>query len=279
MNLPKVQFFILSFLFLLISCTDNNSTPDNTENSEKKENKDSEKKNKFAKDVRNIGPEKPKAQFAIEEAHNKILEADENNMIGYWVGEFGHNKINIAISEVGEGKASGHSVCAGNYRLINGTEKEIESHIFEYVMNEPGDHKHDGKFEFRINLNEGTLTGKWTPFNDKNNSKKEYVLRKQKFEYKADVGEYPQASQKVLTDTDVENMNAEELRIMRNEIYARHGYSFKNKEIRMHFEKQDWYIPVAVDIREDLKDSEVENIELIYEYESYYEEYYDDFGR
>ena len=280
MELPKIHFFALIFLFLLASCAGDQPNTENSDATQTEENTASTKsKAKFANGARNIGPEKPQAQFAIEDAHDKILKADEDHMIGYWVGAFGDNKINIALSEVGNGKAMGHSVCSGNYRLITGTEKEIAPHIYEYVLNEPGDHKYDGKFEFRINLTEGTLTGTWTPFQTKNTSPKEYTLHKRQFEYKADLGEYPEGSQRELTEADVENKTPEELKFMRNEIYARHGYSFKNKEIRRHFEAYDWYMPVAVDVREDLKDLEVKNIDLIYEYETYYEEYYDDYGR
>ena len=73
--------------------------------------------------------------------------------------------------------------------------------------------------------------------------------------------------------------NEDELAKYRNEIYARHGYSFKNKKWRYYFEKMDWYIPMGLDIRDKLSDIEVQNIELIYEYESYYEEEYDYYGR
>ena len=66
---------------------------------------------------------------------------------------------------------------------------------------------------------------------------------------------------------------------IRNEIYARHGYSFKNKGWRYEFEGLDWYVPVGIDIRDKLTDVEVANIGLIYEYESYYDDYYDEYGR
>jgi len=36
---------------------------------------------------------------------------------------------------------------------------------------------------------------------------------------------------------------------------------------------------MGLDIRDKLSDIEVQNIELIYEYESYYEEEYDGYGR
>ena len=66
---------------------------------------------------------------------------------------------------------------------------------------------------------------------------------------------------------------------MRNEIYARHGYSFKDKAMRQVFDTVSWYMPMGIDIRDDLTDIEVQNIDLIYLYESYQEENYDDYGR
>jgi len=67
--------------------------------------------------------------------------------------------------------------------------------------------------------------------------------------------------------------------VMRNEIYARHGYSFKNKNIRAVFDTASWYVPMGIDIRENLSDMEAANIDLIYNYEKYYAESYDDYGR
>lgn len=66
---------------------------------------------------------------------------------------------------------------------------------------------------------------------------------------------------------------------MRNEIYARHGYCFKIKDMRYTFERRSWYMPVSTDIRDELTDTEVANIQLIDEYETYYDEYYNEFGR
>ena len=41
----------------------------------------------------------------------------------------------------------------------------------------------------------------------------------------------------------------------------------------------DWYIPMSTDIRQNLTDIEVHNIDMMYNYEDYYEEYYNSFGR
>ncbi len=71
----------------------------------------------------------------------------------------------------------------------------------------------------------------------------------------------------------------EEIEIIRNEIYARHGYSFRNLKMRRIFDAKEWYIPMAVDIRDQFTEIEVQNIDMLYHYEDYYDEYYDGFGR
>jgi hypothetical protein len=123
------------------------------------------------------------------------------------------------------------------------------------------------------------MEGSWAPFKKGAATSKKFTLTKKAFEYNTDAGIYPQASSELLGEADVENMLEEELEVMRNEIYARHGYSFKDKEMRARFDSTSWYIPMGVDIREQLTDIEVHNIDLIYRYEEYYEENYDSYGR
>ena len=94
-----------------------------------------------------------------------------------------------------------------------------------------------------------------------------------------DVGQYPQASKRLLKEDDVSNVMKEDLEIMRNEIFARHGYCFKKKHLRKQFENKDWYIPNSVDIKNDLTEIEKKNIALIKKNEKYAEEYGNDFGR
>ena len=88
------------------------------------------------------------------------------------------------------------------------------------------------------------------------------------------------ASTDILSNQDIENLNKGELEILRNMIYARHGYSFKNRKMRYFFDSWiDWYIPVSTDIRAKLTDLEKKNIDLIKRYEQHAERYYDYFGR
>lgn len=87
------------------------------------------------------------------------------------------------------------------------------------------------------------------------------------------------ASNRLLTKDEVENLKRGDLTIIRNSIYARHGYSFKNRPLRVYFDAQSWYIPVHADIKADFTEIEKENIQLMLRYEENAAEYYDYFGR
>ena len=87
------------------------------------------------------------------------------------------------------------------------------------------------------------------------------------------------ASNKLLTKKEVENLKKGDLLLIRNTIYARHGYSFKNRPLRVFFDAQNWYIPVHADIKSDFTKIEKKNIELLLRYEGNAAEYYDHFGR
>ncbi|PID58806.1 hypothetical protein CSB45_02060 [candidate division KSB3 bacterium] len=80
-------------------------------------------------------------------------------------------------------------------------------------------------------------------------------------------GKYPEASLKYLTDHDLENKSQEDLSIMRNEIFARHGHVFTRPHMKAYFENQSWYVPRTDDVYAQLSDIEKANIELIQHYE------------
>ena len=53
----------------------------------------------------------------------------------------------------------------------------------------------------------------------------------------------PDSDSRKLTEDDLEGLSAEKLRIARNEIYARYGRRFKDKELQAHFDSMEWYFP------------------------------------
>ena len=81
-------------------------------------------------------------------------------------------------------------------------------------------------------------------------------------------GKYWQGSFQQLKENDLIDMSLSELKIMRNEIFARHGYIFKTPEMRAYFSQQDWYQKTPKlnnnkKIRSLLDPIEKSNVELI----------------
>lgn len=239
---------------------------------------------------------------------------------GHYVGDFeavtsNHdkkpsyfNKINMTIDSMVAGNAYGHSVVAGNARPFKGTYKKLrENYVFEVA--EPGDDRYDGKFKFTLLTDPLILEGEW----DANDAKlavtkRKFYLESRSFTYNQQTAlpedfvfeslydSYDEDSdaEEGLTDDvlkfnpsiallkkeDVENMYQRDLEVLRNSIYARHGYSFKNRRMRYLFDKYvDWYIPLKTNILADLTDLEKKNIDLLKRYEKHAEKYYDVFGR
>ena len=80
-------------------------------------------------------------------------------------------------------------------------------------------------------------------------------------------GDYPEASERKLTYDDVSRLNKFELKIMRNEIFARYGYIFKTQDMKNHFSTQRWYQPLYADVNNRLTRLEKENAEYIKNFE------------
>lgn len=87
------------------------------------------------------------------------------------------------------------------------------------------------------------------------------------------------SSTKKLTENDLKNLKKLELEILRNTIYARHGYTFKKKSYRQFFDSVEWYIPVSENVDAKLTTLEKANIKLLERFEQYAEDNYDSFGR
>jgi len=81
-------------------------------------------------------------------------------------------------------------------------------------------------------------------------------------------GRFPQASERLLTDSDLRYLSKNDLKIMRNEIFARYGYIFQTTEMKQYFQNQSWYTPQRSDVTDKLSNIEIKNIDLIKRYEN-----------
>lgn len=240
----------------------------------------------------------------------KILGDEyQQNMIGDEV-----NKINISIDSFAGDEVFGHSVVAGLRRPFVGTKKKQDS-LYSFEVKEPGDNKYDGVFLFSINKGDSVLKGTWTAYKTIKTSFRTFEVKKQFFQYNPDqVLEYTyrdysktksikaydeedeeyledgmlsstqkifdyNPSKVILTESELRELTKGDLIILRNSIYAKHGYSFKKLSLRNYFDDMDWYMPVFVDIKSYLTEIEKTNIKNMLKHEKYAEEYYDVFGR
>jgi hypothetical protein len=87
------------------------------------------------------------------------------------------------------------------------------------------------------------------------------------------------ASKQKLTEKDLKNLRKLDLEIIKNSVFARHGYSFKKETYRNFFEQTDWYIPVSNNVDNELSPLEKENVALLNRFTKYAEDKYDSFGR
>lgn len=81
-------------------------------------------------------------------------------------------------------------------------------------------------------------------------------------------GDYPYASKRLVSYRDIESLDLQQLKIMRNEIYARHGCIFTAPDLIEHFAKAPWYRGTMSDVTSKLSDIERINIEHIKHLES-----------
>jgi len=300
-------------LFVIISMCCLFACDSNTNSSTQAPTKENTKQEIESKD------EKMSAEEIKKRMNPEPESIDPKDYIGYYVGSFKavnvksggtyKNKINISIDEIVDDKIKGHSIVAGNNRPFEGTFNPTK---LEASVKEPGDDKYDGAFNFKFEFGSGGrfLVGTWES-NDKKLkvTNREYKLDRRTFEYDKNVnlpervgwkdlfdnydrrgedneGEFltedvikHNASSTELKAKDVENMYKGDLEVLRNSIYARHGYSFKNRKMRYVFDFIDWYIPVSTDIRSKLTALEKKNIDLLKRYEGHADRYYDVFGR
>lgn len=54
-------------------------------------------------------------------------------------------------------------------------------------------------------------------------------------------GQYPESSERLITEKDLEHQTSWGKRVMLNEIYARHGYVFPDADLKRHFAGESWY--------------------------------------
>jgi hypothetical protein len=78
---------------------------------------------------------------------------------------------------------------------------------------------------------------------------------------------FPDSSERALDEQEVAGLSRGDLRLARNEIYARNGRIFRNPEANEHFAQYAWYRPVAYEVA--LNPVEEANVDLLHRAEAW----------
>lgn len=82
-----------------------------------------------------------------------------------------------------------------------------------------------------------------------------------------DLDDFDWVTQRYVTSDDLSWRNKQGLRILRNWIFARHGYRFKSQDLKQYFSQFPWYTPRYDNVNSQLSEIELYNIDMIKKYE------------
>lgn len=195
---------------------------------------------------------------------NNNIKNSSVELIGFYSGTINGSRWVMNIDYFDGNQVKGSSTCYWPSKAVtagfSGSFNK-ETGLME-LYEEQG--RGSGKFIGTVTDMGKNISGNWFRYSD--NTRYVWNLEKSGKEnsYNNNIpGKYPEISLRLLVYDDLRNLNSWEKRIMKNEIYARHGYIFKTGELYDYFSKQEWYNPRFDNVEDMLSNFEKENIKLI----------------
>lgn len=114
----------------------------------------------------------------------------------------------------------------------------------------------------------GLLAGIFILKSDKDGDDKEKTEQAEGADNAAlDESQYDWLSEREVTAADLSGKSPGDLRLMRNAMFAKHGYKFKSKDLQEYFANFSWYTPRYNDVNHLLNAVEKKNIATIQKFE------------
>ena len=114
-------------------------------------------------------------------------------------------------------------------------------------------------FEFSKDVTEATQIKMASTWNEAEEKKRK--------EQKQGGNIYAWLAERLVTEEDLEEKTKADIRIMRNTIYAMHGYIFKTDDMKAYFAEQSWYEPKSPDVSASLSPLENQNVQFLKKHE------------
>ncbi|MBO7599108.1 MAG: YARHG domain-containing protein [Bacteroidales bacterium] len=199
-------------------------------------------------------------------------------------GTFSHALVEVTnendfgktnFCELLEGTYSGSDgkkyIFSGNSLIINGVSNDYEPLICE--MGYVNGFMYKGqKYCFKVSENGFNL---YTTNTDDGEFEyePEKLWVKLTIDQEKNQGRWPLLKGDIVMEKYAMYYTKKQIRIMRNEIYARHGYKFASADLTAHFSKMSWYHPVDDNSKVHLSDVETLNVSILKNMEALSEGY------
>lgn len=146
------------------------------------------------------------------------------------------DKRNIVIVILGILDVLILAVCICGYVLLGNqtVERHISEKELETVVLHPNFEEKDVKVEESIVINKASQK----KADKKTTSEETKVVSEDNQDYI-----FKDSNSKYITESELKDKTEWELKVARNEIYARHGRKFNDEKLKEYFEKKSWYKP------------------------------------
>ncbi len=166
---------------------------------------------------------------------------------------------------------------SGSYKSSDGKIYYIDamnksSKGFESTTYDISEYMSDDEWEFTCDIKFGNQVVRTAPAKeffkvDSKGNKTASIGKLTKY-FPTDKERYPFTSTQIVTEELLNSTSKADLKIMRNEIFARHGYIFSTDAMKKHFGAQSWYKPTSSNVDKLLNEVEKINITRIKEAEA-----------
>lgn len=223
--------------------------------------------------------------------------------------------ITISVDGISSDQVTGHMIVAGMIHFFSGkVEKDGPKYLF--TAQTDGRDRFNAKLKLNVAEGDSVLSGSWKTTGKQNVMAYTNRLYKKAFHYspaqelvpqlytdyrkmktittKLDDGKTELAtgvftstddlfkyntSSTLLTNEQAANLKKADIFLLRNSIFARHGYAFKKDQLSFYFMIEPWYVPISTDVNNELTAIEKKNIEILTRYEKNAEGSYREYSR
>ena len=194
---------------------------------------------------------------------------DNIQVLGSWFGKNNEGWINITFCYVNTNNMiKGFIINDTTFKSFTGWISTSDNINFKAGITDEAVGKMN-YYNLDISLEKMKITGNYSVVSSTGNniesSNNLLSLTKRNFDYKSNTGQYPEFSQRVIEESEFEELAKEDLKFIYKEVLARHGFIFFDENSSKHFSATDWYVPRNYKVSHLLTEIEKENLEKIYQ--------------